>query len=41
MGAIEREKQLKSWRRAKKLALIESANPQWRDLSLGWDLKEN
>jgi len=39
LSAIEREKQLKSWRRAKKVALIESANPQWRDLSLEWDLK--
>ena len=41
LGAIEREKELKSWRRAKKLALIESANPNWRDLSLEWDLKES
>ena len=39
LNAIEREKQLKSWRRAKKVALIESANPQWRDLSPEWDLK--
>ena len=31
--AISREKQLKSWRRAKKIALIESMNPEWRDLS--------
>jgi putative endonuclease len=30
--AILREKQMKKWRRAWKLALIESANPQWRDL---------
>jgi putative endonuclease len=34
--AIEREKQLKSWRREKKVALIESLNPKWRDLSLEW-----
>jgi putative endonuclease len=34
--AIEREKQLKGWTRAKKVALIESSNPEWRDLSLGW-----
>jgi putative endonuclease len=33
-AAIEREKQIKRWRRAKKLALIESMNPQWKDLSL-------
>ncbi len=32
--AIEREKQIKAWRRSKKVALIESINPQWRDLSL-------
>jgi putative endonuclease len=31
-GAILREKQLKRWRRAWKLELIERANPQWRDL---------
>ena len=30
--AIEREKQLKKWRREKKFALIEKMNPQWRDL---------
>jgi putative endonuclease len=30
--AIRREKQLKGWVRAKKLELIESLNPQWRDL---------
>jgi putative endonuclease len=32
--AITREKQLKKWRRAWKLALIERRNPEWRDL---WD----
>jgi putative endonuclease len=30
--AILREKQIKSWSRAKKLALIEAMNPEWRDL---------
>ena len=30
--AIRREKQLKAWRRAWKIELIEKANPQWRDL---------
>ena len=30
--AISREKQIKEWRRAWKLALIERDNPQWRDL---------
>ena len=34
--AIAREKQLKGWRRSKKVALIESTNPGWNDLSLGW-----
>jgi putative endonuclease len=31
--AIGREKQLKGWRRDKKIALIESVNPHWEDLS--------
>ena len=31
--AIDREKQLKRWRRAKKIALIDAANPEWRDIS--------
>ncbi len=35
-AAIRREKELKSWRREKKIALIESINPKWRDLSYGW-----
>ena len=30
--AIEREKQIKSWSRAKKNALVETMNPQWEDL---------
>jgi len=34
--AIEREKELKVWRRAKKIALIEAANPTWTDLSRDW-----
>lgn len=33
--AIVREKQLKGWRRAWKIALIEESNPEWRDLSEG------
>ena len=32
LAAIEREKQIKGWLRAKKVALIESVNPQWEDL---------
>ena len=35
-AAIAREKQIKGWTRARKMALIESANPQWRDLSAEW-----
>ena len=35
-AAIAREKQLKGWRRARKIALIEASNPEWRDLSLEW-----
>ena len=31
-AALEREKQLKGWRRSKKNALIESMNPEWKDL---------
>jgi len=31
-SAIEREKAIKEWRRAWKIELIESVNPQWRDL---------
>jgi len=33
-SAITREKQLKKWKRAWKLGLIEEHNPQWHDL---WD----
>lgn len=32
IGAITREKQIKEWKRAWKIELIESVNPQWRDL---------
>jgi putative endonuclease len=32
-AAVNREKQIKGWTRAKKIALIESMNPTWRDLS--------
>jgi putative endonuclease len=35
-AAIAREKQIKGWIRAKKLALIESQNQAWTDLSDGW-----
>jgi putative endonuclease len=36
LNAIAREKQLKGWIRAKKIALIETKNPTWDDLSDGW-----
>ena len=32
-AAIAREKELKSWRREKKNTLVESLNPEWKDLS--------
>jgi putative endonuclease len=34
--AIEREKQIKRWTRAKKIYLIESMNPKWLDLAANW-----
>jgi putative endonuclease len=34
--AIAREKQIKGWLRARKIALIETANPDWRDLGEEW-----
>lgn len=36
-AALEREKEIKRWRRQKKNALVETMNPEWRDLSLDWD----
>ncbi|RJQ35368.1 GIY-YIG nuclease family protein [Candidatus Parcubacteria bacterium] len=36
--AIEREKQLKRWRREKKIGLIVKENPNWEDLSSQFDL---
>ena len=35
-AALAREKQIKGWLRAKKIALIESVNPEWKDLSREW-----
>jgi putative endonuclease len=35
-AAIAREKQIKRWRREKKLKLIALDNPDWHDLSEGW-----
>ncbi len=31
-NAIQREKQIKEWKRRWKLELIEKANPEWKDL---------
>jgi putative endonuclease len=36
LNAIEREKQIKGWLRSKKIKLIESVNPEWKDLSSDW-----
>jgi putative endonuclease len=36
-AALVREKQIKGWLRAKKVALIESMNPKWDDLSKEWN----
>jgi putative endonuclease len=38
--AIDREKEIKGWRREKKLRLIESLNPNWADLSAEWREEE-
>jgi putative endonuclease len=34
--AIAREKEIKAWRRAKRVALIGSMNPKWADLAEDW-----
>lgn len=39
-NAIDREKQLKRWRREKKLWLIARKNPRWQDLAADWYEKE-
>ena len=38
-NAIAREKQVKAWTRAKRLALIKAINPTWQDLAEGWGAK--
>ena len=35
-AAISREKEIKGWRRSKKIALIESMNTRWDDLAKDW-----
>jgi putative endonuclease len=39
--AIACEKKLKGWRRSRKIALIEQANPPWQDLSDDWEQQPN
>jgi len=34
--AIGREKRIKGWMRNKKIKLIESVNPEWKDISEEW-----
>jgi putative endonuclease len=36
VDAIAREKEIKAWRREKKLALIAESNPDWLDLAREW-----
>ena len=35
-NALAREKQIKAWTRAKRLALIQTTNPAWQDMADGW-----
>lgn len=35
-AAIAREKEIKKWRRGKKNTLVNSLNPDWKDLSTEW-----
>lgn len=35
-STVARERQVKKWRRSKKVALIESMNPAWKDLAMAW-----
>ena len=36
MAAIAREKQIKAWRREKRITLISDSNPAWDDLAADW-----
>jgi len=40
LSAIEREKQIKRWRRAKKVALVEQQNRDWHNLAADWFANE-
>ena len=35
-AAIQREKEIKGWRRSKKISLVKSMNPTWKDLAEDW-----
>ena len=37
-AVIAREKEIKKWHREKKDNLVKKLNPEWKDLSLEWDL---
>lgn len=39
-AAITREKEIKKWRREKKNNLVITMNPDWKDLSLEWDMEK-
>jgi putative endonuclease len=39
-AAIAREKEIKGWRREKKNKLVETVNPEWKDLAVDWSPKE-
>lgn len=41
IAAITREKQLKRWLRARKIALVESVNPNWEDLAADWGSRDS
>ena len=41
LTALAREKEIKRWRREKKNNLVVSINPEWKDLSLEWEIVPN
>jgi len=41
VAAIAREKQLKRWLRARKIALVKSVNPNWEDLAADWGSRDS
>ena len=41
LEAVEREKQMKKWKRNWKINLIDDSNPKWVDISLNWKLNFN